>query len=222
MQKWIPTLTLVLGGIVDRVTPAINDSLLNWSGRHKAAAALIALAVGWILHALPSPLQPSSNSSGTNFGSALKVIVLLGALSVASQPVRAQMYSAEFGTGFYADTKPHFTGHASLLIDVDGTGRNFSFTTVEMRGLANGQPVYSTRTGFARLIQAQGKLSFFALANAGVAASPSATSGAFAGGGAAAYQFSKRAALIVTGQALDAPTASGWQPVVQLGIWYRP
>jgi len=151
---------------------------------------------------------------------ALAVLALLGGLSAV--PARAQTYSVEFGAGFYANSTPRVTGHASLLIDVDGTGKNFSYTTLEVRGLANGQPVYSTRTGLARLIKTQGKLSIFALASGGVAASSTATSGAFSGGGAVAVQLTPHLGIVATAQALAAPTAGGWQPVVQTGFVYKP
>jgi hypothetical protein len=142
-------------------------------------------------------------------------------LCLCAPMARAQSYSIETGGSLYASTVPHLAGHFSVMASLDD-GKTFSVTSIEMRGNADGQPVYTTTTGLARLLASGGRMSLWTLIQGGAATSSSATSGAANGGGAIAFTITKQIQFVVSGQALTAPTAGGWQPLVTAGFRFSP
>ena len=148
------------------------------------------------------------------------VMAVLGML--APRPGVAEQYSAEAGGSFYASSTPHLAGHVSLLYSLDD-GKTFSFSSIEVRGPNEAQPVYLTRQGVARLVESGRWLDIYGTATGGVAASSDATSGLFTSGGLVAVKFSHSFQVLIGAQALSAPAVpGGWQPLLTVGIRLTP
>ena len=150
----------------------------------------------------------------------LKFTLILFAVLASNLMAKAQegKYSVALGSGVYANSTPHLAGNASLLVKMDEGGNNFSFTTLEMRGSTAGQPIYSTRTGLARLVQKSKLFSLYAIGTAGVSASGDATSGAFAGGGVLAIPVHENVQLLIGAQAMKSPVAGGLNPLMTVSF----
>lgn len=151
---------------------------------------------------------------------ATKVIALAAFLGLAATAHAQQDYSALVSANFYAEDVKHPSGSVSLLIPLDAEKRLFSFTSLEVRGLTDEQPVQSTRTGLATRVGKIGPALIYGLANGGVAASSEATSGDFAAGGAAVVGLHKQLQVVLGWQWRNAPTAGGWhrQPFIGLRL----
>lgn len=155
---------------------------------------------------------------------ALTGLFLLLAVIPFTGTAQAQEYSVATGAGFYPSSTPHAMGNVSLLVSMDEGEKTFSYTTLEMRGPTDEQPVYSTRTGLARLLQKSEKFSLYALGNVGVAANSESTSGAVAGGGLIGFGITRSIQMLVAVQAFKAPTADDgtWNPLVSIGFRLAP
>lgn len=147
-------------------------------------------------------------------------------IALAALPSHAQdfgKYSVEAGGSFYPSSEPHLAGHVSLLVAMDD--KTFSFTTLEMRGVGAEQPIQSTRTGFARLIEKNKYFALYGLADGGVAMSSDSTSGAFAGGGLIGFHLAGPLQAVVGIQTLNAGGAiagSGWNTAISIGFRLAP
>lgn len=154
----------------------------------------------------------------------MKRLALLSIMLALPLAVHAQKYAFELSAGADAATTPHTHGDFGVLI---GDGVNWSYSKIVARGPSKaGAPgqrfTYSIMQGYQRQIKAWGKLALFTDAEAGVAASTGAVSGAFSTGGGFTYQYRPQIQIVASGRVLVSPADGGTSPAISIGIRFTP
>ena len=123
------------------------------------------------------------------------------------------------GAGYTAGATPPVNGWASYATLVSGKGQLYSFSSYDIVAGAS-KPhniTTSARTGFATLLKVWGPVYVLGFGTAGVAASGTATTGAFSGGGIAVLKLGKTAWTLEGGWRVLKTPINGVQNVYEFG-----
>lgn len=213
---------MILGGISNAAIAALDDdpaTEVNW----ELVGSLMGGGVVAIKAREESQHQKDKEEAKKANNSPY-VRAILGGLvilaSVAAVPAQAQQYALELGYGAYASTIPHSAGYLTFLRGFGEDKKTRSYTTLEMRGPMEQQPIYSSRTGIERAIFQNKRVELNTLAQAGLAVNESASALAVSGGGSLQIKLKYGLLLALGGEAFHAATAGGWQPQLKLGLRY--
>lgn len=146
------------------------------------------------------------------------LIAFVFAVLMAGSVMAQDKFLVAVGASGYADTELHTQGSVALLVPVSDDGKNFSYTSFETRGPAEGQPTQSTRTGFARLVKEFGRVKVFGLTDSGVSTGADNVAFSWSGGGAAIIKVKENFKLLVGGEGQKSDQLGGWRPVIKVGL----
>lgn len=153
----------------------------------------------------------------------MKRVLVFLALVGACLPLAAQNIY-EFGAVADPSSTPMFKGAASMLAPLDQADTLYSYSTAMVNRPTNGQFTYSLVTGIRRklpLAPIMG-VTLWADAQGGMAASQSATSGAFLGGFVATRPLRPKVSAFLSGKAFVMPVGGGITAQVMAGIQIVP
>lgn len=138
-------------------------------------------------------------------------LVVLAFVALALPGMAQNLY--EVGASFDPGTTPRFKGSASILVPLDSTASTYSYSSFLVNKPVQGVFMHSEISGIRRKAPVAPVLGFTLWADlqGGVAASPSAVSGAFIGGAAETRQIRRRIGLTLGQKVYVIPASGGAQ-----------